>query len=272
MNPRLKSSLNQLGNKPVVFLTGAGISAESNIPTFRGKEGYWTVGSTNYHPMDLATRAAFSEMADQVWCWYLFRKTVCNQAEPNIGHELLAKLEEHLGDRFLLVTQNVDGLHLRAGNSAKRTYEVHGNIDYMRCWNECTKELFPIPDEIDKMERGQELSEQQKNLLVCPLCGERSRPHVLWFDECYDEETFRFQSSLKAALSCGLHVSIGSSGSTNLPTQMVRGAAARGALVVDINPERGPYAALAEGCNGFWIRSGAAEGLKVIAEGLGIGD
>ena len=129
-------------SKPVVFLTGAGISAESHIPTFRGEEGYWTVGSKHYHPTELATRQAFSELPMDVWAWYLFRRTVCRRAEPNPGHLLLARLEKHLGERFLLVTQNVDGLHLRAGNSLEKTYQVHGNIDFMRCWKEFTKSSY----------------------------------------------------------------------------------------------------------------------------------
>lgn len=272
MNPRLKSSLSGLRSKKVVFLTGAGLSAESGIPTFRGEEGYWTVDSTNYRPTDLATREAFGRMPDDVWCWYLYRKAVCNRAQPNPAHKILAALEEMLGDRFLLVTQNVDGLHLRAGNSLKRTYQVHGNIDYMRCWQECCVDQFPIPEEIGVMERGQTLTEDQKSLLVCPKCSGRSRPHVLWFDECYDEEKFKFQSSLKAALSCGALISIGSSGSTNLPTQMVRGAAARGAVSIDINPERGPYAQIAEGCGGFWLKGGAGAGLAQVASALGLKD
>jgi len=266
----LKSRLQQVRQKKIVFLTGAGISAESSIPTFRGEEGYWTVGSKNYHPMDLATNRSFSQMPDSVWCWYLYRRTVCRRAQPNRGHRLLAELEDYLGDRFLLVTQNVDGLHLRAGNSLERTYQVHGNIDFMRCWENCCSELFEIPHEIGEMERGQDLSEEQKTLLVCPRCGGQARPHVLWFDECYDEEIFRFQSSLSAALSCGALISIGSSGTTNLPTQMVQGAAARGAVSVDINPERGPYAIVAEGSGGYWLQENAGSGLEKVAQSLGL--
>lgn len=270
MLEKIKPRLQGLTTEKIVFLTGAGISAESGIPTFRGEEGYWTVGSKNYHPMDLATNSAFSELPDDVWCWYLYRKTVCNRSQPNPGHIALACFEEFLGDRFLLVTQNVDGLHLRAGNSMERTYQVHGNIDFMRCWNECCLDLFPIPQEIGTMERGQKLSAQQRELLKCPKCGGRSRPHVLWFDECYDEERFRFHSSLKAAYDCGLLVSIGSSGSTNLPTQMVMGAAGSGSLVVDINPERGPYARMAEASGGVWFQGGAGAGLNALAQAMGI--
>jgi NAD-dependent deacetylase len=266
----LIQKLRQAGNRPVVFLTGAGISAESNIPTFRGEEGYWTVGSKHYHPTELATRQAFSELPMDVWAWYLFRRTVCRRAEPNPGHLLLARLEEHMGDRFLLVTQNVDGLHLRAGNSLEKTYQVHGNIDFMRCWKECCTDLFPIPIEIGELEREQALSEEQKSILVCPKCEGLARPHVLWFDECYDEQVFRFHSSLKAAMKCGVLVSVGCSGSTNLPTQMVTQASGRGAVVVDINPNGGPYARMAQASGGFWLRESAGTGIPKVAEALGL--
>ena len=113
------------GSGPLVFLTGAGISAESGIPTFRGPEGYWTVGSREYRPEELATYEAFTRMPDEVWAWYLYRRGVCRAARPNPAHLALVELERALGDRFLLVTQNVDGLHLRAGHSAERVLQIH---------------------------------------------------------------------------------------------------------------------------------------------------
>jgi NAD-dependent deacetylase len=103
----------------VLVLTGAGISADSGIPTFRGKEGYWTIGSKNYHPQELARLSAFRQMPDEVWSWYLYRREICNKAEPNPSHYALVELETLLtaaGRKFTLVTQNVDGLHLRAGS------------------------------------------------------------------------------------------------------------------------------------------------------------
>ena len=136
----------------------------------------------------------------------------------------------------------------------------------MRCWEDCCDEVFQIPEAVGELERGEKLSENQKKLLVCPECGGKARPHVLWFDECYDEAKFKFQSSLSAALDCGVLISIGSSGSTNLPTQMVSGAAASGAISIDINPERGPYAQVAESNGGFWLQGSASEGLAQIAQ------
>ena len=101
----------------ITVLTGAGISAESGIPTFRGRDGYWTIGSKEYHPQEMATFHMFTRRPLDVWAWYLYRKTVCAEAVPNAGHRALVELETLFLDRFCLITQNVDGLHLRAGNT-----------------------------------------------------------------------------------------------------------------------------------------------------------
>src|SRR5512138_4021579 len=106
----------------VVVLTGAGVSAESGIPTFRGAEGFWVVGSRNYMPQEMATHAMFERDPQEVWRWYLYRFGVCARVEPNPAHHALAALDRALGDRFTLVTQNIDGLHLRAGATPERTY------------------------------------------------------------------------------------------------------------------------------------------------------
>lgn len=234
------------GGGPVVVLTGAGVSAESGIPTFRGPEGYWTVGSEVYHPEELATRAAFTAVPDEVWAWYLHRRRVCRAAAPNPAHLALARAGRALGSRLTLVTQNVDGLHLRAGSPPEATYEVHGNIDFMRCAGPHGRERIPLPDR-----------EPALAALTCPQCGGRTRPHVLWFDEYYDEELYRFESSLRAAAAAAVLITAGSSGATNLPSQMVQAAAAAGALLVDINPEDGPFARAARRSGGAWLRGTA---------------
>src|SRR5437763_15050145 len=95
----------------VIALTGAGVSAESGIPTFRGKEGYWTVGSRDYHPQELATHEAFSQMPWEVWAWYLFRRGVCRAAEPNAATHAIVRWDGALRERLGPITQNVDGLH-----------------------------------------------------------------------------------------------------------------------------------------------------------------
>jgi NAD-dependent deacetylase len=238
----LRSALTRKG--PIVVLTGAGISAESGIPTFRGPEGYWQVGSQNYMPEEMATLRMFRRMPEEVWAWYLYRRSLCRQAAPNAAHEALARLEARLEDRFLLITQNVDGLHLRAGNSRERTYQIHGNIDYMRRETGHGEEILPMPDELLNWERGRPLDDRARDLL-CPG-GAWARPHVLWFDETYDEERYRFESSLMAAQRCALLIVIGTSGATNLPMQVGALVAQRGAPLVAVNPEPSPFTQMAE--------------------------
>lgn len=207
----------------ITVLTGAGISAESGIPTFRGRDGYWSIGSKEYHPQEMATFHMFTRRPLDVWKWYLYRKTVCAQAVPNSGHSALVELETLFLDRFCLITQNVDGLHLRAGNTPERTYQIHGNINFMRCSEECHGETFPVPPEIPSKNKSSGISEEEKALLTCPRCGALSRPHVLWFDESYDEKFFRFESSIRRAEETDLLLVIGTSGATNLPMQMIQG-------------------------------------------------
>lgn len=260
-------SLQRLRNcRKIVFLSGAGISAESGIPTFRGAEGYWTVGSRHYHPQELATLHAFRQMPQEVWAWYLYRRHICRSSQPNPGHISLARLEERLGDRFLLVTQNVDGLHLRAGNTPDRTYEIHGNIDYFRCAEDCCPDRWPLGEGWQPFEKGRKLSPEEFDRLRCPRCHKGARPHVLWFDECYDEERYRYESSRTAAIQAEALISVGTSGATNLPMQMGRLVSGRGALLVDLNPESNPFAQMALSTGGEWLRGPASEGLKKIEQ------
>jgi NAD-dependent deacetylase len=138
----------------VVALTGAGVSAESGIPTFRGKEGYWTVGAREYHPQELATHEAFEAMPWAVWAWYLYRLGVCRGAEPNAGHHALVRLGAAMPERFALVTQNVDGLHRRAGSADRHVLAIHGDISQMRCAGDCVLDRWPIPDDVPMLAKG----------------------------------------------------------------------------------------------------------------------
>lgn len=246
------------GDGPVVVLTGAGISAESGIPTFRGAEGYWTVGSRNYQPEELATNAAFQRMPEEVWRWYLYRRSVCRAAQPNAAHHALVELEAALADRFLLITQNVDGLHLRAGNTPARTYQIHGNIDFLRCGDQPSS-LRPIPSEIgEDWQRDSPFTDAARALLSCCPGGRLARPHVLWFDEYYDEALFRFESSIRAASQAALLIVIGTSGSTNLPMQIGAIVARRGAPMIVINADPSPFSRFAESSGAGWFAHGGA--------------
>jgi NAD-dependent deacetylase len=239
----LKHHLRQ--NSRITVLTGAGISAESGIPTFRGPEGYWTVGSKAYHPQEMATYAMFRRRPDAVWQWYLHRASVCQAAAPNPGHTAVAAMDRLLGERFTLITQNVDGLHLRAGSPAERTYHIHGNVFQTRCAAACDNELRPLPPVLVGRPKDAPLSDAERSLLICPRCGDRLRPHVLWFDEVYDEAYFRFHSSLRAAAATGLLLVVGTSGATNLPNQVAWTVYRSRGTIIDINPTPNPFSQLA---------------------------
>ncbi len=253
--------------KRLVFLTGAGISAESGIPTFRGKEGYWTIGSKVYQPQEMATWSNFSQMPAQVWRWYLYRRAICHKAEPNPAHVALAKLEEAFQDNFTLVTQNVDGLHLRAGNSFDRTYQIHGNIDYMRPYRGDSSSLEPISMSTDQATL--EAMSDDELLEALKRNGQPCRPHVLWFDECYDEDLYRFQSSLHVTSRADLVVIVGTSGATNLPNQMVTMAAQQGIPFIDINPNENVFGQAADRLpHGLSIQESAGAVLPTLAQAL----
>ena len=214
-------------SKNIVVLTGAGISAESGIPTFRGEDGYWVHGSKNYHPMELATARAFREEPDVVWEWYHHRRNVYAKTEPNAGHYAIAQLEmffKQNNRNFTLVTQNVDGLHLKAGSS-QGLFQIHGNLNYMRCYEDCSTNLTPIP-------------EGETGVPKCPNCGENMRPHVLWFDEFYDEDYYKFRSVLELGSKMDALLLVGTTLQTNLPMKLFEQAYFKQApmIEIDINP------------------------------------
>lgn len=219
----------------ITFLTGAGISAESGIPTFRGKEGYWKVGSKNYQPQEIGTYSMFLSAPSEVWKWFLFRQTVCRKAVANSGHLALVDFENLLTDRFQLITQNVDGLHLRAGNSVERTFLIHGSLEFVRCHQACTDELYAFPKGIADKSREDDITEEEWELLTCPNCRDLLRPHVLWFDEYYNEEYYKYESALKVGANTDLLFVIGTSGATNLPNSIVIEVLKAGGAIVEIN-------------------------------------
>ena len=253
-------------NARLTVLTGAGISAESGIPTFRGPEGYWTVGSKVYMPEEVATWQMFSRHPEEVWEWYLYRLGVCLHAEPNAGHRALVKLEKLLQERFTLITQNIDNLHIQAGNSSQRTFQIHGNIKHTRCSASCSNELFALPESFKKLRSEKKLNAEELKLLKCDACGSWLRPHVLWFDESYDEEYFRFNSSMQVAEQTAVLVVVGTSGATTLPNYVVSMVSQNRGTIIDINPERNPFSELAENSpGGAYIPQNASTALMELA-------
>jgi NAD-dependent deacetylase len=200
-----------------------------------------------------------------VWAWYLYRRGVCRRAAPNAGHAALVRLDAALSDRFALVTQNVDGLHRRAGSPPARTFAIHGDIDRMRCADECTPEPTAIPEHIPALERGAAVDDATRALLRCPRCAGPARPHVLWFDESYDEPRFHLDTVRRLAARAALVIVAGTSAQTNLPWQVVTLAARAGATIVDINVEDNPFGEIARGSGGV-VRAPAATALPVLVD------
>lgn len=214
-------------SRNIIVLTGAGISAESGLPTFRDKDGYWTKGSKNYHPMELARNSAFKEEPAVVWEWYHYRRNLYAKTEPNKGHYALVELEKLFKEKnkeFHLVTQNVDGLHRKAGSKPESMFEIHGNIFFMRCFKECTNELVPIKN-------------SETGVPICQHCGSPMRPHVLWMDEFYDEDYYKFTTVAHLGDEMDALMIVGTTLQTNLPYQLVNLAYYKKVPTIAINLE-----------------------------------
>jgi NAD-dependent deacetylase len=243
----LKSFLHESlsGSGGITVLTGAGISAESGIPTFRGPEGYWSVGSQVYQPQQMATFSMFQQNPRAVWQWYLYRLGVCLAAQPNAGHLALVHLAQMVPERFALITQNVDNLHLQSGQRIEHTFQIHGNICYVRCARDCCGRLDPLPTGVTGISKNEPLNDAQWQLLRCPACSGLLRPHVLWFDEAYNEHYFHLHSVLQIARRTQLLIVVGTSAQTNLPNQIVSEVYRHGGIIIDVNIAQNPFGLLA---------------------------
>ncbi|GIX43088.1 MAG: NAD-dependent protein deacylase [Leptospiraceae bacterium] len=242
MNNLYKDIENQIVNIPdkiesIGIITGAGISQESGIPTFRGKDGLWK----NYKPEELATPYAFEKNPKLVWEWYEMRRQIIKKAEPNPAHYTLVKMEEFF-ENFLLVTQNVDGLHEKAGS--KNIIELHGNIWRARCILCNYKEFLETP-----------LPEIPPH---CPKCNSLMRPDVLWFGETYDTNLLNIVQDFFQKI--GLLFVIGSSGQVSVPVYLAKEAHLNGAIVIEINPDFSMYSHFAD----IILRYKAAEALPIL--------
>ena len=205
----------------VAVLTGAGISAESGIPTFRDAlTGLWA----QFRPEDLATPEAFAANPKLVWEWYAWRRELVAKAAPNAGHAALAELERRSG-HFALITQNVDGLHARAGS--RNVIELHGNLMVDRCFAE-GRVLGPA-DEIPGTPPR------------CARCGAPARPGVVWFGEMLPEQAL--EDAYAAARGCDVFLSVGTSTVVEPAASLPFAAVEAGASVIEVNPARTPLSA-----------------------------
>jgi len=225
-----------------VVLTGAGISAESGVPTFRGKEGLWR----KFRPEQLATMDAFLSSPDIVWEWYKWRRELISKVQPNPGHYALRDLEGHMDD-FTLVTQNVDNLHRLAGS--EHVLELHGNIYRNKCV-ECSNQ-YPQEADIDPAD-----------IPKCQKCSGKIRPDVVWFGEMLPSGVLEeaFERSEKAEI----FFSIGTSGLVHPAASLPVVAKRSGATLVEINPDRTPLTDLAD----FYFDTKSGEMLPGLIEEL----
>jgi len=208
----------------VAVLTGAGISAESGVATFRDAQtGLWA----QFDPRELATPGAFARNPKRVWDWYAWRRERVASVEPNAGHRALVELERQVLE-FLLVTQNVDGLHQRAGS--QKLVELHGNIARVKCSREGTivEEWSAADGEVPR----------------CANCGAFLRPDVVWFEELLPEGALA--AAENAARSCEVLLVIGTSAEVYPAAGLPMLAQEHGALVVEINPNETPLSARAD--------------------------
>ncbi len=223
--------------KSVAVLTGAGISAESGIPTFRGPGGVWKT----YRAEELATPQGFARDPKLVWEWYDWRRSVIAEAQPNAGHRALAEIERRV-PQFSLVTQNVDGLHDRAGS--RNVLKVHGDIWTIRC-TLCGKERRDLRRKIEPLPPH------------CS-CGGLERPGVVWFGEGLPEDVW--EDAVRATKESDLFFVIGTSAVVHPAAALVYLAKSSGAKVVEINVDDTPVSSTVDVC---W-RASAAEALPAL--------
>lgn len=211
--------------RAITVLTGAGISADSGIPTFRGAEGLWR----SFRAEELATPEAFARDPRLVWEWYNWRRELISTKHPNAAHDAVAELERRC-DGFWLITQNVDGLHGAAGS--RKLSEIHGNIWMVRC-------------------TGCDLVEENRDVPIalppaCRRCRALLRPHIVWFGESlFPDDLARCASALQA---CDVLLVVGTSGVVYPAAGFASIAKAAGAFVAEINPDPTPHSALVDVC------------------------
>ena len=202
-----------LESQRIVFVTGAGISQESGIPTFRGKDGLWR----KYDPMKLATIDAFYEDPKLVWEWYEERRQNILNAKPNAGHVTIAELEKYR--KVSVLTQNIDGLHQRAGS--KNVYELHGSIITIKCTacdfkDKITNSFSALPP-------------------MC-RCGNMLRPDVVWFGEALPQDVW--ESAIEEASTCDTMIIVGTSLAVSPANLLPVYAKQNGATMIEVNIEK----------------------------------
>jgi NAD-dependent deacetylase len=240
------------GARNVVVFTGAGVSAESGIPTFRDAlTGLWE----RFDAEALATPDAFRRNPALVWGWYEWRRMQVMRAQPNAAHRAIAELEERAG-RFTLITQNVDDLHDRAGS--RSPLRLHGSLFAPRCF-ECDEPAALAPEIPGEPEAGRELAPPR-----CARCGGLVRPGVVWFGEALPEAAIA--RAFESAQSCDVLLSVGTSSLVHPAAQVPFVAKQAGARVIQVNPNPTALDEIAD----INLRTPAATALPTLVASLGL--
>jgi NAD-dependent deacetylase len=221
----IQAPLQHAQRQRILVITGAGISAESGIPTFRGKDGYWR----NFDPMKLATPEAFARDPQLVWEWYRERRRGIRAAQPNAAHKAIVDLAAWAHE-FLLVTQNVDDLQTRAGLAADKMVQIHGDIFATRC---------------SRCDADYEHEREQEEIPKCRRCGALTRPGVVWFGEMLDPRKIDVVESYIARAACELVLVIGTTALFDYIVDWTTRAAGDHGALVEINPAETPLSAFA---------------------------
>ncbi len=248
MTPECTQALSLIGTaRRVVALTGAGMSKESGVPTFReAQTGLWA----RFDPMELATADAFRRHPARVFGWYLWRFKLVRSVEPHPGHFALAAMAQQLGG-LPVVTQNVDGLHRRAGS--KELIELHGSLESFRCFD------AGHPHDTSKFEDLEVPESGEVPPPACTVCGSPIRPGVVWFGEMLPPGAFERGQEL--VRRCDALLVVGTSSVVYPAAALPELAAASGVPVIEINPERTPLTSMAD----LWWGAPAADALSELA-------
>lgn len=226
MDDQIKQAAEAIHNATkIAVLTGAGVSKESGVPTFRdAMDGLWA----KYNPEELATPMAFNKNPKLVWDWYQFRREMVSKAKPNPGHIALAELHQ-FNAGMVVITQNVDDLHEQAGS--RKVIHLHGNIAESKCYDNCKG--TPTIIDIDSFEWDRENGPPK-----CPHCGAYVRPNVVWFHEMLPEDNLALAYSV--SMQCDLMIVIGTSGlvtpAATLP-KIAQETEDNPAKIIEINPD-----------------------------------
>ena len=233
--------------REVVILSGAGLSADSGIPTFRdGATGLWA----NIDPEEVVSIGGFERNPAKVWDWHEMMRGLFAEVKPNAGHRAIAELSALLPKaRLTIITQNIDGLHQAAGSA--RVLELHGSALRVRCHHHCGfRAPWPLGEPAPRQ---------------CPSCGARVRPDVVWFGESLDEEVL--SNAVESSLGADVFISVGTSAIIQPAASLPMAAKEAGALIVEVNPHATPFSEFAD----YSVRAGASQFFQALCARLAYG-